>query len=132
MRIGELARAARVSVETIRYYERAGLLEVPARTSGYHSYQPDDLARLRFIRRAKALGFGLREIGELMSLREDDGTSCSEVGRRAAAKLADLDARIRELNAIRRALASLAETCGGSPPGTCALLHHLEETGKDE
>jgi MerR family copper efflux transcriptional regulator len=132
MRIGELARAAEVSVETIRYYERAGLLPAPVRSAGYHSYAANDLTRLRFIRRAKALGFGLGEIAELMNLREDEVTTCAEVGRRAAAKLGDLDARIRELDAIRRALARLAASCGSSPPGTCALLHHLEETPDDE
>jgi hypothetical protein len=67
-----------------------------------------------------------------MNLREDADTTCAEVGRRAAAKLNDLDARIRELDAIRRALARLAASCGSSPPGSCALLHHLEETAADE
>jgi DNA-binding transcriptional MerR regulator len=112
MRIGELARAAGVGVETVRYYERAGLLPMPARAGGYHSYGADDLASLRFIRRAKALGFGLGEIAELMSLCEDEVTTCAEVGRRAAAKLDDLDARIRELAA--RHVRSLAP-----PRGDC-------------
>lgn len=129
MRIGELARAAGVGVETIRYYERRGLLPAPPRTNGrYRSYETDDLARVRFIRRAKTLGFALGDIAELLSLRDDEATSCAEVGRRAAAKLADLDRRMGELAAIRRALASLAASCGAAAePGTCALLSHLEE-----
>ena len=129
MRIGQLARAAGVGVETIRYYQRRGLLPAPERSNGrYRSYDTADLARVRFIRRAKSLGFGLGDIADLLALRDDEATSCAEVGRRAAAKLTDLDSRMRELAVIRRALASLAASCGAAAePGTCALLSHLEE-----
>lgn len=134
MRIGELASAAGVGVETIRYYERRGLLAPPARTAArYRAYGDEDLVRVRFIRRAKGLGFGLEEIAELLELRDDESTSCADVGRRAVAKLADLDRRMRELDTFRRALASLAASCGKSvEPGSCALLHHLEDPEERE
>jgi DNA-binding transcriptional MerR regulator len=134
MRIGELARAAGVGVETIRYYERRRLLPAPPRSGAqYRDYDAGDLARVRFIRRAKNLGFGLEEIAELLELRDDDSTSCADVGRRAAAKLADLDRRMKELETFRRALASLAASCGDlAEPGSCALLHHLEEPPEED
>jgi MerR family mercuric resistance operon transcriptional regulator len=129
VRIGELARAAGVGVETVRFYERRGLLPASERTvSGYRTYGAEDLERLRFIRRAKALGFELREIGELLALREDDSTSCGEVRRRAAAKVADLERRVAEVDAIRRALVRLAAECSkGGASGPCPLLRHLAE-----
>jgi MerR family mercuric resistance operon transcriptional regulator len=129
VRIGELARAAGVGVETVRFYERRGLLPAGERTvSGYRTYGAEDVERLRFIRRAKTLGFELREIGELLSLREDETTSCGEVRRRAAAKIAGLERRIAEVDAIRRALQRLAAECGeGGASGACPLLRHLAE-----
>lgn len=133
MRIGELARAAGVGVETVRFYERRGLLPPSERAaSGYRTYGAEDVARLRFIRKAKTLGFELREIGELLALREDAATSCGEVGRRAVAKVADLERRIAEVDAIRRALVRLAAECSkGGASGPCPLLRHLAEETKD-
>src|SRR5438445_10622353 len=88
--IGQLARRAGVGIETVRFYERQGLLEEPARKeSGYRQYQEDVVARLRFIKRAKELGFSLREIMELLSLRVDPTTRCAEVRSKAAAKISD-------------------------------------------
>jgi DNA-binding transcriptional MerR regulator len=134
MRIGELASAAGVGVETIRYYERRGLLAPPSRTAArYRVFGDEDLIRVRFIRRAKRLGFGLGEIAELLELRDDQSTTCAEVGRRAAAKLVNLDCRMRELDTFRRALASLAASCGkAAEPGSCALLHHLGDPEERE
>jgi MerR family copper efflux transcriptional regulator len=96
--IGQLARRAGVGVETVRFYERQGLLAPPPRgTSGYRQYPQDAVARLHFIRRAKALGFSLREIRELLSLQVDPTGSSGEVQARAHAKLADIDGTIRTL-----------------------------------
>jgi MerR family copper efflux transcriptional regulator len=112
--VGQVARRAGVGVETVRFYEREGLLEQPARrASGYRQYGADAVARLRFIRRAKELGFTLKEIGELLALRVEPGTSPADLKRRAKAKVADIDARIRDLNRTRDALLKLAQSCPG-------------------
>src|SRR5919199_5139981 len=90
--IGQIARRAGVGVETVRFYERQGLLEEPARKeSGYRQYPEDVVARLRFIKRAKELGFSLKEIKELLALRVDPATTCAEVKARAQAKVADIE-----------------------------------------
>src|SRR6266852_273541 len=86
--IGQVARQAGVGVETVRFYERQGLLEEPSRReSGYRQYPEDVVARLRFIRRAKELGFSLKEIAELIALRLDPATMCSDIKERAEAKI---------------------------------------------
>src|SRR5437867_9097723 len=100
--IGQLARHGGVGVETVRFYEREGLLDEPARkASGYRQYTEDVVARLRFIKRAKALGFTLKEIGELLALRLDPETSCAEIKDRAKAKIDDIQAKIRDLQRMR-------------------------------
>lgn len=103
--IGQLARRAQVHVETVRYYERRGLLPQPIRQwSGYRQYSQDDVTRLRFIKHAQRLGFSLKEIAELLSLRVDPDTSCRDVKHRAEAKLADIEEKIRTLEQIKNAL----------------------------
>src|SRR5439155_3345585 len=110
--IGEVARRARVGVETVRFYERRGLLEEPARrASGYRQYGEEVVSRLRFIRRAKELGFTLKEIAELIALRLDPSTTSADVRRQARAKLDDLEARIRDLQRIRQILIGLTMSC---------------------
>ena len=110
--IGQLARSAGVGVETIRFYERRGLLEDPPRlASGYRQYPPTTTARLRFIRRAKELGFSLTEIRELLSIRVDSATSCEAVERRLEAKVEEIVERIADLRRIMEALQELASTC---------------------
>src|SRR5262245_14308151 len=95
MTIGQVARQGGVGVETVRFYERRGLLQEPSRKeSGYRHYGDETVSRLRFIRRAKELGFSLKEIGELLTLRIDPDTDSGDVKRRAEAKIADIDARI--------------------------------------
>ncbi len=118
--IGTLARAAQVNVETIRFYERQGLLEQPARrAAGYRQYEDGDLARLGLIRRAKSLGFTLKEIGELLG---PDGTRCAEDVRRAAlAKLDELDEQLRRLRARRARLSELVKVCQDGTPGCVTL-----------
>ena len=107
--IGQVARQAGVGVETVRYYERQGLLEQPARkASGYRQYAADAVSRLRFIRRGKELGFSLKEIGELLALRFGPDATVAEVKRRAEAKIADIEGKIRDLQRTRDALRKLA------------------------
>lgn len=114
--IGRLARAAEVGIDTVRFYERAGLMPPAPRTaSNYRLYGPADVERLRFIRRAKELGFSLEEIAELLRLSEGKG---SRAGVKALAekRLLDLDRKIRELTVLRNTLARYAKECSGSGP----------------
>ncbi|HWJ38985.1 MAG TPA: MerR family transcriptional regulator [Sphingomicrobium sp.] len=123
--IGGLAKAARVGVETVRYYQRRGLLKVPARPSGeIRRYGPDDLRRLRFIRSAQMAGFTLNEIKELLDLdaSDDRGRARDLAGSRVAA----LDARIEELREARNALAALAAACAKTGEGPCPILSAFE------
>lgn len=125
MTIGELARRAGVNVQTVRYYERRGLLAEPHRTpSGYRQYTDATLDRLRFIKRAQELGFTLSEIEELLVLRLDPRTTAAQVKARAEAKIEDVDRRIHDLERIRHALTHLAGRCRGGhgPVGDCPLL----------
>lgn len=126
--IGELAREAGVNVQTVRYYERRGLLEEPPRrASGYREYPESDVARLGFIRRAQALGFTLTEIGDLLSLRVDPRTTSADVHRRVEEKLADVEAKLADLRRIRGALRELAASCKAhGPVGECPFLEALE------
>lgn len=128
MRIGEVAAACDVPVATVRYYERRGLVpDPPRRASGYRRYPPDTVERIRFIQRAKELGFTLEEIGELLRLRVDPGSTCEQVRRRAEAKIADVEDRIRSLETIRRALGQLADACAAEGPvSECPILDVLE------
>lgn len=129
MKIGELAHRAEVGIDTVRYYERQGLLPPPVRqASGYRLYDQSDVARLRFVRRAKALGFTLAEIRELLALsgrREDDMGGLKTA---ANEKLADVEAKLAELTRIRDALRTLVASCPGQ--GTleqCPILNALAE-----
>ena len=129
LRIGKVARNAGLAIDTVRYYEREGLLEKPARTaSGYRHYRPDVVARLRFIRQAKDLGFSLSEIKELLALRVAPGKSCADVRAHAEHKIADVDRRIASLKRVRGALAKLASACSGKGPvSQCPILEALEK-----
>ncbi len=129
LKTGELAKQAGVNVETLRFYEREGLLvEPPRRASGYREYPPDTVQRIRFIQRAKELGFTLREIKGLLELRVDPETTCAEVKEHAAEKIADVKQKISDLKTIERALNELMNTCRGSGPiDECPILKHLEK-----
>lgn len=110
--IGKVAKKANVGVETIRFYEREGLIEKPPRlASGYRQYPSDTVDGVRFIRRAKELGFTLEEIKELMSLRDGGGKRRSEVRAIAEAKMRDIDQKLARLQAMRTALGGLVESC---------------------
>lgn len=129
MRIGQLARTAGVAIDTVRYYERVGLLAPAGRlASGYRRYGDAELKRLRFIRRAKALGFSLEDIAELLSLGErSDVASIRAV---AARKQAQIDARIAELERVRDGLHTLVAACPGHGRAeACPILNAL--SGED-
>ena len=134
--IGQVARLAGVGVETLRYYEREGLLEEPARReSGYRQYVPAVVDRLLFIQRAKVLGFTLREIKDLLRLHADADSTRSEVRRRAEEKVIAIEAKIADLQRMRTALGDLIEACDGKGPlDGCPIIaaltghHHGEAT----
>jgi MerR family copper efflux transcriptional regulator len=125
--IGAAARRAGMGIDTIRYYERAGLIKPQTRLeSGYRKYSDAEVSRLRFIKRAQALGFTLKEIGELLRLsaRKD----VAQVKKSAQAKLADVDARIASLQQIRNGLDALIEACPGhGRPEDCPILSAFGE-----
>lgn len=129
--IGEAARAAGVNVQTVRYYERRGLVPAPARTrTGYRQYGDDAVARLRFIRRAQDLGFSLKEIQDLLGLRARHLGACQAVERKARQKIAVVDRKIRELQRLKRTLERLAAACAAhEPTGDCPILEVLEDHG---
>ena len=126
--IGRLARAVGVNLETIRYYERRGLLPKPPRSgSGYRLFPAEAKRRLRFIRRAQELGFSLGEIRELLSLRVAPTAKSADVRRQAQAKITDIEAKIRSLQSMKKALRELTQTCSGSGPvRDCPILESLD------
>ena len=114
MQIGQLAKRTHVPIDTIRYYESHGILPAPARrNSGYRSYGDADVARLHFVRRAKALGFTLREISELLQLSGRSGEDMAAVRASAAARLVDVERKLDELTRIRDGLRQLVAACPG-------------------
>ncbi len=126
--IGKLAKHTGFGIETIRFYERRGLMEEPARRpSGYRDYPPSVVKRLQFIQRSKDLGFSLSEIGELLSLRVDEDRTCRDVLEVANAKINEIGEKIGELERMRNALKNLASACNGEgPTGECPVLEALE------
>jgi MerR family copper efflux transcriptional regulator len=131
--IGQLARCAAVNVETVRYYERRGLMPAPARReSGYRLYTDDDLERMRFIRRAKDLGFTLREIEDLLMIRSSPDSRCSDVRERACRKIEAIEAKIQDLQQMRCTLARLSASCvEAMSKEECPVLGALESDAKD-
>lgn len=129
MTIGQVAKASGVGVETIRFYEREGLLPRPPRTgSGYRTYPEDTPRRLHFIKRARDLGFTLHEIVELLNLSDRGQGEAALVRDRAQHKLADLERRIRDLERMRSTLQHLVHCCDGRQPlSECPILEALEE-----
>lgn len=127
--IGKLAERTDVSVETIRYYERRGLLERPSQpSSGYRLYTDEAHRRLSFIRKAKALGFTLGEIGELLELSTDSPDACGQVEIAATLCAERIDAQVRALRQMKRALEALVARCGADhAEGACPIIEALEE-----
>ena len=124
MRSGELASLAGVNVETLRFYERRGILpEPPRRASGHREYPPEAVDRLRFVKRAQELGFSLNEIKGLLDIGASDDGSCADAKEHAKRKIAEVEQKIADLQAVRRALRRLADRCPGEGPvGDCPIL----------
>lgn len=127
MTIARLAEAGNVGVETVRFYQRRGLLAEPERPnggSGFRSYGDEEVRRLRFIRQAQAAGFTLEEISELLAL--DATEDRARVRELARSRIATLDVRIAEMSAARDALARLAQECGSGSAGPCPIIAAFE------
>jgi MerR family mercuric resistance operon transcriptional regulator len=126
--IGHLAREAGINLETVRYYERQGLLPKPPRSaSGYRLFPAEAARRIRFIRRAQELGFSLREIRELLSLRVSPTTKSAEIREKAEAKIGDIEAKIRSLESMKKSLLKLTKSCAGcGPVAECPILESLD------
>lgn len=126
--ISELARDTGVNVQTVRYYERRGLLAPPRRTrAGYRRFDALAARQVRFIKRAQGLGFTLKEVHDLLKLRADPETTCADIKTRARAKIKDIDGKLKLLTAMRQALAELADTCDGQSGGHCPILKSLDD-----
>jgi MerR family mercuric resistance operon transcriptional regulator len=125
--IGELARQAKVNIETIRYYERRGLISEPPRNkSGHRQYTVEAVRRTDFIKRCQTLGFSLKEIEEILELRITPESTCADMKSRVSEKLMDVDKKINELDKIRDALSRLLKRCSGKGPiGNCPILEEL-------
>ncbi|SRR5579884_861325 len=133
LKVGEVAKRAGVNLQTVRYYERERLLARPPRTAAnYRMYGLDAVQRIRFIKRAQELGFGLRDVRELLSLEAAPRARCRDVRNRAAAKLQEIEKKIATLQGMRRALTKLVGECSGRGPVTlCPILEALDsEDGK--
>ncbi|MGI4843678.1 MAG: Cu(I)-responsive transcriptional regulator [Janthinobacterium lividum] len=135
MNIGEASKTSGVSAKMIRYYEEIALIPHAARSeSGYRAYTGSDVHRLRFIRRARDLGFSVAEIGELLSLWDDRSRQSADVKRLAQAHIADLEERIRNLRQMADTLRELSDCCAGDERPDCPILAKLEdpdEVGED-
>lgn len=130
--IGEVARKAGVGVETIRFYERKGLIdEPPRRESGYRQFPVETVARLRFIRQAKDLGFTLGEIKELLSLKHDRSAKSGEVKMKVESKINDIQSKISSLRKMENVLEGLVNSCTGTgPTSECPILEALDNKAK--
>jgi Cu(I)-responsive transcriptional regulator len=124
---GGLARRGGVNLETIRYYERRGLLPKPPRTvSGYRAFAPDAVRSLRFVKRAQALGFSLKEIKELLSLRAAPRARSADVRAQVRRKIDDIERKLRSLAAMKKALLKLVDECSGrGPVSECPILESV-------
>lgn len=124
--IGDTAAATGVRAETIRYYEKIGLLDKPPRTAGnYRSYGPEDVRRLGFVRRARELGFAVEQVRELLELAAARDHECCRVDQLTQDHLVAIDRRIADLNALRRELATLLDSCHGGIINNCRILEAL-------
>lgn len=128
--IGDLARVTGTKVETVRYYERVGLLPVPPRTAGnYRSYSQVELKRLSFIRRARDLGFSLDEVRALLALSDDRGSDCASIDAIARKHMEEVDRKIADLTALRRKLKAIITSCKGGVVADCRIIDALGPAG---
>lgn len=124
--IGEVARVAGTAVETVRYYEKIGILPKPARTAGnYRSYGSDEVARLSFVRRARDLGFGLAEVRVLLELADDRQRPCDQIDDLARNQLEQVERKIADLKALKKELSSLISQCSQGTVADCRILEAL-------
>lgn len=131
--IGHLSKETGVNIETIRFYEREGLIETPARSAaGYRQYSMDAVRRVQFIRRAKDLGFTLKEVAGLLALQAKPGVSCADVREQAQHKIEDIRERITTLQRMHTALEKLVNECSGQGPITkCPILDAMDPDGRE-
>jgi len=128
MRIGQIAKETGLNVQSIRFYEREGLLpSVDRSTSGYRIYQKDSIQRIQFIKHAQEVGFSLKEISELLSLKVNPDGSCHMVQQIAAEKLKQLEERLESIERMKLTLSSMMEMCDeGLPARACPILEALD------
>ncbi len=133
LKIGEVAKHGGVNLQTIRYYEREKLLPAPPRlASGYRVFPESSVKRVRFIKRAQDLGFTLKEIKELLSIRLDATKDCSHIQQIANAKVTDIEIKIRTLESMKRVLSALAGACPGRGSAEeCPILQSIETGGEE-
>lgn len=128
MKIGDVSRITGTKVETVRYYERIGLLPKPVRTDGnYRSYRPRDVDRLKFVRTARGLGFDIADIRSLLDLSEHPERDCGEIDQITTSHLASVESKIRQLELLRLELARMLRQCRGGQVADCRILHALSE-----
>jgi MerR family copper efflux transcriptional regulator len=134
MKIGQVAKQADVGIETIRFYERKGLLAQPPRLhDAYREYPKEAVAKIRFIKRAKDLGFSLSEIAELLALETNPHATCADVKHRAVAKIAAIQQRLNDLHTMKRALGRLVASCSGKGPiDHCPIIECFGTVHKKE
>lgn len=126
MRIGELARATGTKTETIRYYEREGILPAADRTdSNYRDYSGDHLATLAFVRRARELGFGMAQVRQLLALSDHDDKPCEDVDQLVHLQLGEIERKIADLSRLRDELSQMARSCKGERIGDCRIVDSL-------
>lgn len=129
MNIGQASEASGLPTKTIRYYEEIGLVVAERLPNGYRHYSEEHIHKLRFVQRARSLGFGVDDCRSLLSLYEDRGRASSDVKRLAEAKLFDIDRKVQELRGMHAALSALVEACHGDDRPDCPILDDL---AKDE
>ena len=128
--IGDLSKATNTKVETVRYYERIGLLPKPPRTSGnYRNYGEAELGRLSFVRRARDLGFSLDQVRALLSLSDDRDCDCAGIDQIANEHLGEVDRKIADLEALRRELKAVIDSCDGGTIAECRIIEALAPQG---
>ena len=131
LRIGDLAGATATRVETIRWYEKVGMIAAPARSEGnYRLYDDAALARLSFIRRARNLGFSLDQVRALLAVAGDGAGDCGAIDGLAQRHVAEIDRKIADLRALRRELKALLASCQGGTVADCRIVEALSPTGK--
>jgi MerR family transcriptional regulator, copper efflux regulator len=134
MTIKKTAELAGVGVETVRFYERENLIPAPPRTaSGYRQYSPEAVDRIRFIKRAQALGFSLPEVRELLCLSDQPGTTPADIRDRAQRKIRNIELKIEQLQRMKNSLQRLTEACHGHGPlSECPILEALSSDGEEK